>query len=488
MKRAWTTFAIPGVLALFLAVLYLTTMPPGLTWAFDGADGGDLVTAAATGGVPHPTGYPTYVLAASAFLKLPVGSLAYRTNLLSAVCTVLAALVIYLLVQSVEKNRLAASVASLAFGTFPLVWSQAIITEVYALNALFAAVLLYISTREDFGPRIAIAGGVVAGLAMGNHLSIVLMLPLILAPRRGASMTCRRAETHPQRASTLASFVGSRMLGLAAGLSVYLVVPIRARSQAPVNWGNAVNGTGLNWLITGRTYWNRLGDFSPAFLWAGVQAWSHLLLEQLGLVGLLLVALVLALLIKRDWIYLATAWLILAYSGLSILFFSPDSYVYLIPALIGLAIWMGVAAQWIVQQVSSRVPRLAPMTVGALLAYLALHSMLAIPSMSRASDTRAQQYAQSVLTTAPARAMIFASGDEATFSLWYFHFAYHERPDVAVISSSLLLEPWYRAVVAYTYRDLAVAPNALEADIIRDNPARPRCDVRSDLQAASCSP
>src|SRR5689334_22464317 len=45
----------PVVLVISLFVLYLFSMAPGLTWAHDGADGGDLITAAATGGVAHPS-------------------------------------------------------------------------------------------------------------------------------------------------------------------------------------------------------------------------------------------------------------------------------------------------------------------------------------------------------------------------------------------------------------------------------------------------
>jgi len=40
-------------------VLYARTLAPGLTWAHHAADGGDLLAAALTVGVPHPSGYPT---------------------------------------------------------------------------------------------------------------------------------------------------------------------------------------------------------------------------------------------------------------------------------------------------------------------------------------------------------------------------------------------------------------------------------------------
>ena len=38
------------------------TAAPGLTWAHFGADGGDLLAAAAVHGIPHPPGYPLYLL------------------------------------------------------------------------------------------------------------------------------------------------------------------------------------------------------------------------------------------------------------------------------------------------------------------------------------------------------------------------------------------------------------------------------------------
>jgi hypothetical protein len=60
-----------------LLAIYSSTLAPGLTWANSGSDGGDLIAAAATGGVPHPTGYPLYLLLARLFQILPVGSLAF---------------------------------------------------------------------------------------------------------------------------------------------------------------------------------------------------------------------------------------------------------------------------------------------------------------------------------------------------------------------------------------------------------------------------
>src|SRR5919108_312645 len=45
---------LPQVLLVFsLLIIYLSVLAPGLTWANDGNDGGDLIAAAATGGIAH---------------------------------------------------------------------------------------------------------------------------------------------------------------------------------------------------------------------------------------------------------------------------------------------------------------------------------------------------------------------------------------------------------------------------------------------------
>ena len=483
------TALLPGLVCLFLAALYGTTLAPGLTWAFDGADGGDLVTAAATGGVPHPSGYPTYMLIASTFLRLPFGSLAYRTNLLSAVCTVAAALVVYLTVRSFDRSDLSASIASLALGTFPLVWSQAIITEVYALHGLFAALLLRFSLVSSRNWWTDLLRGVVAGVALGNHLSIVLALPLLFV--RSPQKPTPEGETGLAPVGS-AAFPGSlfhQLLGLFLGLSVYGVIPLRAQAQPPVNWGHAANWPGLVWLASGRMYWGRLLDFGAGYLLTGLRAWSHLVLQQLGILGIVAVFVLLALLFKRSPLYLLTAWLLIVYSAFSILFYSPDSYVYLIPALVALSVWIGMGWRWITERLPPRFAHGRSIVVGCIGALFVGRALLAIPAMNLSADRTAEQYAQSILNTAPKRAIIFTTGDEATFSLWFAQYANGQRPDVAVVASDLLVQPWYHEVLGHTYPDLTVAEMAGVQDILRDNSERPHCHAGKELQATStCAP
>ncbi|HEY77304.1 MAG TPA: DUF2723 domain-containing protein, partial [Thermoflexia bacterium] len=161
--------------------LYLATMAPGLTWAHDAADGGELAAAAWTLGIPHPPGHPTYVLLAHLFTRLPLGGVATRTNLFSALCAAATvALVTYVLPRS-GRRWVAAVAAGLALASAPLLWSQATVTEVHTLNGLFTAVLLALSVLRAPQQSLcqAVAVGWVWGLGLGNHPTLLLCGPLV---------------------------------------------------------------------------------------------------------------------------------------------------------------------------------------------------------------------------------------------------------------------------------------------------------------------
>jgi hypothetical protein len=145
----------------FLA--YLSALAPDLTWANHSGDGGELITASFTLGVAHPPGYPTYVVLGKLFSTLPAGTIAFRYNLFSAASLAIAAgLLAATVIRSSRTtaasrrlpSHLVGVVAALTVPFAPLVWSQAIIAEVYALNLVFLAAFLlaltYGSGRAHF--------------------------------------------------------------------------------------------------------------------------------------------------------------------------------------------------------------------------------------------------------------------------------------------------------------------------------------------------
>src|SRR3989338_220210 len=70
----WATFAV-------VQLVYFFTLAPSVTLQ----DSGELVTAAAGLGVPHPPGYPFWTMITWLFIHLvPFGNIAWRANLCSS--------------------------------------------------------------------------------------------------------------------------------------------------------------------------------------------------------------------------------------------------------------------------------------------------------------------------------------------------------------------------------------------------------------------
>ena len=103
---------------------------------------------------------------------------------------------------------------------------------------------------------------------------------------------------------------------------------------------------------------------------------------------------------------------------------------------------------------------------------------------------RAEQFGNDVLLQAPANAIIFAKGDKAIFTMWYFHYALQRRPDLVVIATDLLHFDWYQKSLHTNYPQLNL-PGAypFASTVVAANPQHPVCYVeyiqRSEI---SCKP
>src|SRR5918999_6022695 len=122
---------------------------------------------------------------------MPFGDCAYRANLASAAYAALAVLVVFAAGYVLSRRVAAAAAAALAFGVGETLWSQAVITEVYTLNALLVALTLLalLLWRERRRDRYLLLSAFLVGLSMTNHLTSGLLLPasllfVILVDRR----------------------------------------------------------------------------------------------------------------------------------------------------------------------------------------------------------------------------------------------------------------------------------------------------------------
>ncbi len=459
---------LPWLTAALALAAYVTTVPPGLTFEHHGTDGGDLVTAAYTLGVPHPTGYPTYTLLAWLVSHLlPWGTIAYRVNLLSATCAAATVgLCCHIAQRLLVSNRTEprtwylALAASLSLAFSPLFWSQGIIAEVYALLALFATLLLWavIRWRRSGRDRWLLLAALTLGLGLGNHVILALVAPaclILLWPERRRWFRIRLVVP------ALALFF--------AGLGIYAYLPLAAAHHPPVNWGNPQTWERFFWVVTGEQYQSFVLGLDLKQIPQRLYAWAALAGEQFGWWGLLLVLAGAWRWGQRDRTvgYFGPAWL-LPLSLYAFLYDTGDAHVYLVAVLPLAALWWAEGARHLVQLAG----RLKPIWQRLALVLLILLPFISLAlnwqATSLRGDDSVQDYVNQVLDAVAPDSLVVVRGDRPTFALWYALYAEGQRPDVAVVSGPLLAYIWYRNHARHLYPALSIPEPAQDTETFDD--------------------
>ncbi|HRQ40549.1 MAG TPA: DUF2723 domain-containing protein [Chloroflexota bacterium] len=473
--RSLSTPFICFLSAALALTVYLLTLSPDLTWANFSSDGGELITAALTWGVPHPPGYPAYVVVAHFFSWLPVGTAVYRLNLLSAVCVAgavgLVTAVNYRFVvgdlspSDGDKSpitNIPAVAAGLTFAFAPLVWEQALVSEVYALNLLCLALFLWALLTA----RPCWLVGLFLGLSITTHLTSLLMLPL-------AVVGCGWRQGRPLA------------VGLVAGLLPFLLLPLFAQSSSPVRWGEPDTLRGWWWLVSAQIYRPNLFAASPDLVISRLTAWATLLPGQFLWLGFLFAALGLAkfrnpyAVIRNptpdgasrithhaspitDYRLPITVLLtILLYLLYALGYNTRDAVLFLLPALLLAAMFLGLG--------------LRPLRQWALLLPLAL-LLLNFRGQDLRQGVMIRPSASALFQATPPNTLLISSDSGTTFALWYFHHVEGQRPDVVVVDSNLFAFDWHRRHLAAQY-PLLFVPTAddLPAFYAQNEVARPLC-------------
>lgn len=216
-RREWPAAAI---LAVVLSAVYAASMPPGATLE----DTGMLAAVCYQFGIPHPPGYPLYSLLCPPFARLadisPLNP-AQAAALLSAFCAAAACVFFYEIARRFGAQKEIALAAALSLGLGARFWSQAIIPEVYTLNALLTAATFAAVLRTARFPsrRRWVWLCLLGGLGLANHwplyVSVAPAFALFLAGER-------RFWRMPLRTFAIGAAV------FAAGLSPYLYLLSRA--------------------------------------------------------------------------------------------------------------------------------------------------------------------------------------------------------------------------------------------------------------------
>ena len=231
-----------AIVAAGLFALYAATSPRSVALEDDGL----FVLSSYFLGIEHPPGYPLFTLLGKLFTLLPVGSVAYRVHLLSALLGALSCAALWLCARQLIEGRLPAYVAALGLGLSRTFWSQAIIAEVYTFNTLFLFILLYMGLRAappsgEGSGRIALpAIALVFGLSLSNHWPLMLLV----APGFAALLWPRRKEVLRRSALLAPLFL--------LGLVPYAWLVVRSRVPLPISFYGPLESWGEAWFMLSR--------------------------------------------------------------------------------------------------------------------------------------------------------------------------------------------------------------------------------------------
>ncbi len=333
-------------LVLLLGWAYTSTLLPGIGYT------GDTVKFQYLGeilGIPHPTGYPLYLVLNNLFVNVfPFGSLAYKANLLSAVFAVAACVVFFRLLLYLGLGRMGALALSLSLGLSYVLWSQAVVAEVYTLHLLLMTSVMYALIRWHSGEEkmFYVATGLYA-LSFGNHLTSITLLP---------AFVYITLATNPK------VFIQPRKV-----LWVVGVVILGALQYSYLFW-RLNNEFFYAELFTGRSFDN-LRDFltggnfkESMFAFTGAQLWSErlplaltILTRSFPVIGL--AALGVAAQAKRLHVVNFVLIYFLSHTYYAMNYNIPDIEVYFIPSIMALALLAGLGLSELLQDANA--PRLA---------------------------------------------------------------------------------------------------------------------------------
>ncbi len=487
-------YGLPAVVSFGL---YLVTMAPTVT----SADSGELIAAAHGFGIPHPPGFPLWTILCGLFVEVvPVGSIAWRANLFSALCSSLATLPLFAAIVSCGLRRSVALSASLIWACSGTLWSQSVITEVYGLNALLCASMIWafikwFQTRQD---RYLIWASLFFGLGMANHHTIAFVALALGLWAAASELSLLRKP----------KLIGACLSVFVAGLLPYIYLPLRAQADPPMNWGDPSSPERFVAHVARAQYGltaplevhhpRSLRRFAAQCAYVGGVVGRDLTPPLAVLGGAALAVM----LYRRNPFALMVLLILLSSGALFLLISNIDldrsvrfaMQVFFIPLSLALVIPIAFALNWLVAMVATVQPRMASKLIAAAIPLSAalLPALMNYRRCNYAEYWYAQDHAQNMLVSMVPNAIILPGGDHAAFPLMYMTMVEGVRPDVTIADKYGYVDPAVlRSLAADTNRRADLTTEADRRAWIMNAPNRPvyvNVKTRSPVQGASFVP
>lgn len=442
--------------------VYMLTLAPSVTFF----DSGEFLTATYSLGSAHSPGYPLFLMYAKPFTWLPLGNIAFRINMATALSSSLACLGVYFLTiyllkeeKLLENERFssyavkgAGLAAALAFSVTPRLWLQSNHDKPYPLLAFITAVIFYLllKWREHYKngeerPAYVYACTFLAGLAMALHQTIVLLLPawILLIVLTDWRMITRIKEL--VLATAFAMF----------GFSVHLYLPLRATRNPLLNWGDPKTFEQFMWHFLRKGYPDDPHPRDWGLLWLQIKAFN--IPREFSWLGMALVILALVFLWRRQRdvviAYLAgvlTFLLVIVghFNATADMIFLTEEF--FTPLYLLTAVLIGVGLYRLLEYAvrNARLPETYGAKVYAVVAAMYLSLPIALCAMNYYENDQhnnyiAFDYATNSLRSLPQNAVMFTWGDSGAFPLWYLQGVERMREDLDLPHTPHIVFDWY---------------------------------------------
>jgi len=450
----------------------MLTLAPSVTFF----DSGEFLTATASLGSAHSPGYPLFLMYAKPFTWIPLGNIAFRINMATAFSASLACLGVYLLTISLLKGedlvaekrfsafavKASGLAAACSFAVTPRLWLQSNHDKPYPLLAFLTAVIFYLLLKwrdhykaGDEQPAYVYVCTFLAGLAMGLHQTVVLLLPawfllIVLADWR---MLTRIKEL--VLATAFAMF----------GFSVHLYLPLRATQNPLLNWGDSKTSSQFLWHFLRKGYPDDPHPRDLTLLLAQIKAFN--IPREFTWVGaaLLLIALFCLWRRQRDVViaYLAGvgAFLLVIVGHFNALpefiflteeFFTP---LYLLTAVL---IGVGLFHVLVYATRSASLPERYDLKIYGLVLVLLFALPVSLCAVNYYENDQhnnyiAFDYATNSLRSLPENAVMFTWGDSGAFPLWYLQGVERMREDLDLPHTPHIVFDWYLDSMPRIFKD-----------------------------------
>jgi len=437
-------------LFLLASVVYISGLSPTIAWR----DSAEFIPVVHTLGISHPAGSPTYTLLTKPTTFLPIGSIALRVNMFSALLGALSiallfALLYDLLGEAPPWSRVGAALSGALFLLLSeSFWRFSEVAEVYTLQNCLLVILLMLLLKacqarrslHTSASRFYWLFAFLYGLSAGVHATMALFAPAFLL---FIGLTAP-SQFRPKELAFLTFF-------FVLGFAVFLYLPLRSLNAPVLNWGDPRTWQQFLAHLSDRKDAAVLLGFSASKLLHQIHVYLTNLANEfftlgliLGLLGCLYIfcidkslALLLSLVFLGNVGFFIRLWTV-AFG--------------FIPSFVIFAVWIGYGVYACLRTLATLYQQKGPgipqsVVQACLLGGIAItlgtmgrhHAAVA----SQTNSYAAELYGQQLLAQLPSDAIFFSQ--DAWFALLYLQHIERRRPDLTVLLQGAMFFPQYFA-------------------------------------------